>query len=326
MDNLMEKLILVTGAAGFIGSNLINRLNQIGYEKIIAVDNLKNGKKIYNLNDLKILDFIDKDNLSSELNSLNDKIETIFHLGACSDTTEWDGEYLMRNNYDFSKSLLSYCSDNRIKFLYASSASVYGLGLKGFKEQISCENPLNAYAYSKFQFDQFVRASFHKINCPTYGFRYFNVYGPREGQKGKMASPAHKFFMQARENSQIEIFNDEEFDKKFSRDFVYVDDCVDINIWFHRNNPPSGLYNVGSGKAGTFFRIAQIIQKWFFEKKSQNVEIKYIDFPDHLIGAYQAFTCAELFSLRNVGYSKKFISIEDGVNSTADFIDKSISS
>ena len=274
-------------------------------------DDLTNGYKIKNISDLRIADYVDKDDLQLYLSAGKLKeIEVIFHLGACSSTTEWNGNFLMKNNFEYSKELFHWAQINQVPFIYASSASVYGLGVKGFSESESCEQPINAYAYSKLIFDQYVRRHMHKSSSQVVGLRYFNVYGPREGHKGNMVSPAFSFFSQAKETGIITIFEGSHgyLAGEHRRDFVHVSDCADINLWFYENDDVSGIFNVGTGKSASFNDVAaQII------KNMGSGEIEYVTFPSHLQGHYQSFTEANINALRRVGYDNDFMDIERGI-------------
>jgi ADP-L-glycero-D-manno-heptose 6-epimerase len=308
-------MVIVTGGAGFIGSNIVKGFNKNGIDDIIIVDDLKNSGKHLNLNSLKFRDFIDSRDFLSIIDKLGD-ITSVSHQGACSDTMETDGAYMMKNNYEFSRELFRFCSKRNIQFIYASSASVYGNGDKGFKESVSNEYPLNIYAYSKFLFDQYIRRKMkNKENQnQVVGLRYFNVYGPQENHKGKMASTFFHFFNQAKENSVIKIF---EGSKKFLRDFVFVDDIVDINLHFYESNI-SGIFNCGTGACRSFYDVAEAIKVQFISKI---VKIEEIPFPDALKGKYQAYTKADLENLRvNGKYEKDFINIEEGAKKYCDVL------
>ncbi|MEK6557534.1 MAG: ADP-glyceromanno-heptose 6-epimerase, partial [Candidatus Margulisiibacteriota bacterium] len=251
-------MIIVTGGAGFIGSNLIKGLNSQGITQIIVVDDLSDGKKHLNLNRLKIADYIDKNDLLNQLDHFKN-VQTIFHQGACSNTMETDGAFMMRNNFTFSKELLQFALKNQIDFLYASSASVYGDGTSGFRESIDCEYPLNIYAYSKFLFDQYVREILRTNKSPSsqiLGLRYFNVYGYQENHKGTMASVAFHLMNQLNHNEPLKLFEGSE---SFKRDFVFVDDVVDINLFFFEKKL-SGIYNCGTGKSRSFLDVANILR------------------------------------------------------------------
>jgi len=298
-------MIVVTGGAGFIGSNIVRGLNKDGIKDIIIVDNLKNSRKHLNLNALEFYDFIDKEDFINNLNKFED-IELIFHEGACSNTLETDGRYMMKNNYDYSKALLDFALDRKIRFIYASSASVYGLGKKGFGEERKNEFPLNIYAFSKFLFDQYVRrVALNSSSTQVVGLRYFNVYGPNEHHKGKMASVIYHFHNQILEDGTIKLF---EGSDKFKRDFVYIGCVVKVNLFFMNNSGISGIFNVGTGRAESFLKVAQIMQSLY-----PNVRIEFVKFPEELKGKYQTFTQANLNRLRSAGYTKEFTPIEIGI-------------
>ena len=304
-------MIIVTGGAGFIGSNIVKGLNERGRDDVIVVDNLKNGTKFLNLVDCEILDYLDKDEFIGrvEADTLGGQVEAIFHEGACSATTEWDGHYMMNNNYEYSKTLLHYCLDHRAAYLYASSASVYGGG-SVFSESRDHESPLNVYGYSKFLFDQYVRRLLPKASCQIAGFRYFNVYGPREQHKGSMASVAYHLHQQLRAGENPRLFQgcDGYGNGEQRRDFIYIDDVVDVNLWFLDNPDKSGIVNLGTGRCQSFNDVANAVIGWH-----GSGELEYIPFPDHLRGRYQSFTEADISALRALGYDKPFRSVEQGV-------------
>ncbi|MCX8729701.1 ADP-glyceromanno-heptose 6-epimerase [Gilliamella sp. B2969] len=297
-------MIVVTGGAGFIGSNIVKGLNNQGYQDILVVDDLTDGTKFANLVDLDIADYMDKDEFISAIIAgelLN--IETIFHQGACSSTTEWDGKFMMENNYDYSKDLLHYCLDFNIPFLYASSAATYGGRSDNFIEDRCYEKPLNVYGYSKFLFDQYVRKILPDATSQVCGFRYFNVYGPRENHKGSMASVAFHLNEQIHKGEKPKLFAGSD---NFKRDFIYVGDVVDVNLWFWKNNI-SGIYNCGTGRAESFQAVADAVLS--YHKKE---EIDYIPFPDHLKGRYQRFTQADLTKFRKTGCPIDFKTVSEG--------------
>jgi len=310
-------MIVVTGGAGFIGSNLIQALNRRGENNILLVDNLANGRKMHNIADLNIADYIDKTQFIEKIDSPGffNGIQAVFHQGACSATTEWDGQYVMMNNYDYSKRLLHHCIEKNIPFIYASSASVYGTGKQGFRVDRNCEHPINMYAYSKFQFDQYVRQILPETTSPIVGLRYFNVYGPREQHKGAMSSTAFHFNRQIIEQKKAKLFVgcDGFANGEQQRDFVYVDDVVDVNLWFMDYPGQRGIYNVGTGKAETFNAVAQAVIAWH-----KQGSIEYIPFPEHLQGAYQSYTQADISGLRQAGYDKDFLDVKQGVGSYLD--------
>ncbi len=310
-------MIVVTGAAGFIGSNLVKALNDQGRHDIIAVDDLTDGTKMVNLSDCQIADYLDKDDLLASIQSgaFGDKLEAVFHQGACSSTTEWNGKFMMANNYQYSKVLVEYCQKNRTPFIYASSASVYGGG-DTFVEQREYEKPLNVYAYSKFLFDEYIR-QIASPRCQIVGLRYFNVYGPREQHKGGMASVAYHFHNQVTESGVCRLFagTDGYEDGMQLRDFVYVEDVVTTNLWFLENPDISGIFNCGTGRAQTFSDVANAVINYH-----QKGRIEYIPFPEKLRGAYQNYTQADLTRLRAAGYTEEFRPVERGVSEYLDAI------
>jgi len=312
-------MIVVTGGAGFIGSNLIRALNQRGERNILLVDHLVNGRKMHNIADLDIADYMDKAEFLEKIGVPHffDGVRAVFHQGACSATTEWDGQFVMMNNYDYSKRLLHWCITKNVAFMYASSASVYGSGEHGFRVDRSCEHPINMYAYSKFQFDQYVRPLLTKTKSPIVGFRYFNVYGPREQHKGSMSSTAFHFNQQVIEQKKAKLFEgcDGMANGEQRRDFVHVDDVVDVNLWFLDHPDQRGIYNVGTGQAETFNTVAQAVIDWHKEG-----HIEYIPFPEHLKGAYQSYTQADISGLRTAGYMKDFLTVKQGVARYLDWL------
>ncbi|MGL1935554.1 MAG: ADP-glyceromanno-heptose 6-epimerase [Fibrobacterales bacterium] len=301
-------MIIVTGGAGFIGSNLVRGLNKKGYTDILIVDNLAKPEKHLNLNRLEFTDYIDKYEFIEKLDTFTD-VEAIFHQGACSKTTETDGIYMMDINYEYSKTLYAFCQKQGARFIYASSASVYGNGDNGFTELRENEYPLNIYAYSKFLFDQWIRKQEWKSEHQVAGLRYFNVYGPQENHKESMASVIYHFHNQIKENGTLKIFEGSE---DFIRDFIYVNDVVDVNLFLLENPGVSGIFNVGTGKAESFMSIAKIMSE-----ENNNAPIETIPFPDHLKGKYQKYTQADLTNLRQAGYEADFISLDDGVRDYA---------
>ncbi len=317
---------IVTGAAGFIGSNLVKALNQRGENNIIAVDNLKNADKFKNLVDCEIADYVDKEDFLEKLQDgfFDGLVSAVFHQGACSDTMETDGRYMMDNNYQYTLELLNYCQNEEVPFLYASSASVYGGG-SAFKESRECEAPLNVYAYSKFLFDQIVRRRWHKRNAQIVGLRYFNVYGPREAHKARMASVAYHFFNQFSADGRVKLFEgcDGYPNGGQLRDFVSIEDVVKVNMYFLDNQHKSGIFNLGTGHAQSFndVAVATINSMLNADGKpalsiaelQQKGLISYIPFPDQLRGKYQSYTQADISALRNSGYTEPFLSVEQGV-------------
>ena len=305
-------MIVVTGGAGFIGSNIVKGLNALGRTDILVVDDLKDGIKFKNIADCDIADYMDKDDFLAMIESGAEfaaPIEVIFHEGACSATTEWDGHYMMKINYDYSKALLHYCLDRGIQYLYASSASVYGDG-PVFKESPEHEEPLNVYGYSKFQFDQYVRRLLPEAQSQVVGFRYFNVYGPREQHKGSIASVAFHLNNQFKANGKVRLFEgcDGYGNGEQRRDFIYVGDVVAVNLWFWQNKNKAGIFNLGTGRSQSFNDVANAVLK-----HHGSVALEYIPFPEHLKGCYQSFTEADINALREAGYGAAFKTVEEGV-------------
>lgn len=315
-------MIIVTGGAGFIGSNLVKQLN-VTYPTIpiVIVDDLTDGIKFKNINDCKIADYLDQQYFLEKIkkNEFFPKLKAVFHKGACSTTTEWNGKYLMENNFEYSKLLLHYCLIRKIPFVYASSASVYGVG-NVFKEELQYEKPSNVYAYSKYLFDQYVRNLLPKAKSQIVGLRYFNVYGPRENHKGNMASVVLHADRQLRETGFINLFqgSDGYGDGEQQRDFIYVDDAVNINLWFLQSKK-NGIYNVGTGHSASFNTLAQAVIDFHGQG-----EIRYISFPKSLQGCYQSFTQADISKLKAIGYAGSFKSVTEGVKTYLSIIHKSI--
>ncbi|MEN8130662.1 MAG: ADP-glyceromanno-heptose 6-epimerase [Pseudomonadota bacterium] len=311
-------MIVVTGGAGFIGSNLVKGLNDRGRRDILVVDDLGDGTKFRNLADCDIADYQDKDRFLDQVKAhgLGKRTEAVFHLGACSKTTEWDGRYMMENNYEYSKCLYHACQDANAAYIYASSASVYGMG-PVFTEDPANEQPLNVYAYSKFQFDNYVRRHLDKVSAQVVGLRYFNVYGPREQHKGSMSSVAYHLNNQMLEHGEVRLFEGCEGygDGEQQRDFVYVEDAVAVKLWLMGNSRVSGIFNVGTGRAQAFNDVARAVVSWHGRG-----EIRYIPFPDHLKGRYQSYTQANLEALRKAGYTAEFLTVEQGVHRYLDWL------
>ncbi|MDV5171284.1 ADP-glyceromanno-heptose 6-epimerase [Photobacterium rosenbergii] len=305
-------MIIVTGGAGMIGSNLVKALNEQGRSDILVVDNLKDGTKFANLVDLDIADYMDKEDFITQIMAGDafGPIDAVFHQGACSSTTEWDGKYMMLNNYEYSKELLHYCLERHIPFLYASSAATYGGRDHDFIEAREYEGALNVYGYSKQLFDNYVRRLWQDAEehgetlSQITGFRYFNVYGPREQHKGSMASVAFHLNNQINQGDNPKLF---EGSDSLKRDFVFVGDVCKVNLWFWQNSV-SGIFNCGTGKAEPFSEVAKAVIKYHGKG-----EIEEIPFPEHLKGRYQAFTEADLTQLRAAGYTDPFKSVAEGV-------------
>ena len=315
---------IVTGAAGFIGSNLVRALNQKGINKIIAVDHLKQAEKFKNLVGLDIADYLDKHEFLDYLNTgaLDSDIAAIFHEGACSNTMETDGAYMMENNYRYSSFLLYYFVEQEIPFIYASSAATYGAN-NVFVESFENEAPLNIYGYSKYLFDQKVRRILNEMPCSQIvGCRYFNVYGYNEFHKGKMASVAMHNFFEFKQNGFVELFEGSEH---FLRDFIFVEDVVRVNLHFLEHPEINGIFNVGTGRAQSFVEVSQTVINTLLkfenkkeltvaELKNQNL-LRFKPCPDSLKGKYQSFTEANLNNLRQNGkYTADFLSVYEGVS------------
>ena len=305
-------MIIVTGGAGFIGSNLVAALNARGIGDVIVVDNLADGSKFHNLVGLEIADYIDQDDFLAALRAGDDfggGVRAIFHQGACATTTEWDGRYMMRNNFEYSKELLLYCLERDLPCIYASSAAVYGAGPE-FTEAERCERPLNVYGYSKLLFDQYVRRALPSARSQIAGLRYFNVYGPRERHKGPMASVAYHFDRQIRADGEARLFTGSGgfADGEQRRDFIYVGDVADVNLWFLDHPEVSGLFNVGTGRSQTFNEVARAVIAWHGRGA-----VRYVPFPDGLEAAYQSFTEADIHKLRDAGYTAPFAPVAEGV-------------
>ncbi|MGE0072583.1 MAG: ADP-glyceromanno-heptose 6-epimerase [Thiomonas sp.] len=316
--------IVVTGAAGFIGSNLVKGLNARGITDIIAVDNLTQGDKFRNLVDLQISDYLDKTAFFEQFARGHfGKVEAVFHQGACSDTMEHDGRYMLDNNYRTSKTLLDAALTHGTRLLYASSAATYGAS-STFREQPEFERPLNVYGYSKLLFDQVVRRVLPQAATQIAGFRYFNVYGPREQHKGRMASVAFHHVHQYRAQGQVRLFG--EYGGYAAgmqqRDFVWIDDVVAVNLWFFDHPDKSGIFNLGSGRAQPFNDVARTVVNTLRELAGRPAlsltelveagEIVYIPFPEALVGKYQCHTQADLSRLRAAGCSHHFATVEQG--------------
>jgi ADP-L-glycero-D-manno-heptose 6-epimerase len=323
-------LHVVTGAAGFIGSRLIAALNQAGITEILAVDDLQDGAKVKNLAVVDIEDYLDRREFLSQLETgrLDGGVEAILHQGACSDTMENDGRYVMETNYAYSKALFDWCQDEEVPLIYASSAAVYGPG-KEFGETRENEEPLNVYAYSKYLFDQYVRKRSQEGGsqgaAQVAGLRYFNVYGPNESHKGRMASVAFHAFHQFRAEGRVKLFvgSDGYEDGGQQRDFVHVDDVVGVNLWLLEHREVSGIFNCGTGRAQTFNDVAAAVINTIegfdlsIEELMEKNFIEYIPFPPQLVGKYQSYTQADLARLREAGYEGAFRSVEEGV---ADYV------
>ena len=317
-------MIIVTGGAGFIGSNIVKGLNDRGRDDILVVDNLTKMVKYKNLQGLRVFDYLDKEEFLHLLEAgkfENDKIDVIFHEGACSDTMEYNGRYMMANNFEYTKAVFHFATRRRIQMMYASSASTYGSGRHGFSERPDCEGALNVYAFSKLFFDNYLRRYLSTLDSQVVGLRYFNVYGPQENHKGKMASLIFQLFNQYKAEGKIKLF--EGYDGyaagEQTRDFVYVKDVVKVNFFFWDHPELRGIFNCGTGQAHTFNTLAEGVLKHF---KARKDKLEYIPFPEVLKGKYQSYTQANSAKLIDAGYDGGFTPIEEAIAEYTDVLEK----
>jgi ADP-L-glycero-D-manno-heptose 6-epimerase len=302
---------IVTGACGFVGSNLVRALNDRGITNVLAVDDLTDGDKFRNLRDCAIADYMDRVEFREFIRrgAPGLRASALLHQGACADTTESNGRYMLDNNFTFSKELLHWAVGRHLPFVYASSASVYGLS-RQCAEQPDHEGPLNVYAYSKLLFDNYVRRMIPEISSTVVGLRYFNVYGPREGHKKRMASMVWQLWQQLNTTDVARLFEgtDGFADGEQRRDFIFVDDAVEINLYFAAGPPRQGIFNVGTGSSRSFNDIARILIDILGRGK-----IEYMPFPEALRGKYQSYTESDISRLRAAGFDRPFATLEEGI-------------
>ena len=312
-------MIIVTGGAGFVGSNIVRALNERGRTDILIVDNLGNSDKYKNLIGLRFVDYRHKDDFIKNLDGAAQNVEAIFHNGACSNTMEYDVNFMIHSNYEYSKEIFKLCIRKKIPFIYASSAAVYGLGKKGFREEEACEAPINPYAFSKLLFDRYVRQFIGKIDSKVIGLRYFNVYGPQENHKGKMASIFYQIYKRMKLGGGPRRFKgtDGYRDGEQKRDFIYVKDVAKINLWCLDNPVANGIYNCGTGHAHTFNDAA----KAMIESMHSKMRTTYCDFPDELIGKYQSYTEADMKKITAAGYKGGFTNFVVAVDEYCKFLE-----
>ncbi len=314
-------MIVVTGGAGFIGCNLIRGLNRLGRDNIVCVDDLTDGRKFANLADCRIGDYRDKDDFARRLrNGLETRPDAVFHQGACSVTTEWNGRHMMETNYRYSVDLLEYCLAERVPLIYASSAAVYGATGIFREDDVAGERPVNVYGYSKLLFDRYVRRRLPEAESQVAGLRYFNVYGPGEAHKGPMESVVLRWDRSLRNTGELRLFEGSNgYDAgEQRRDFVHVDDVVKVNLWLFERPGVSGVFNVGTGRSTSFNDMARAVIAWHGRGN-----IRYVPFPDELGSAYQSFTEADIGALRNAGYAKPFLDAGAGVAAYLDALHRS---
>jgi ADP-L-glycero-D-manno-heptose 6-epimerase len=318
-------MIVVTGAAGFIGSNIVRGLNRRGHTNILAVDDLTDGDKFVNLVGGQIADYMHKEEFRrGVLDGFLPGVRAVFHQGACSDTTERNGQFMMDNNYRVTLELFEYCQSHKIPFIYASSAAVYGVG-PVYVEDLANERPLNVYGYSKFLFDQVLRARMHSLTAQVVGLRYFNVYGPHEQHKGRMASVAFHNMNQFLAEGHVRLFGgwDGYADGGQMRDFISVDDVVDVNLHFLEHPKVSGIFNCGTGRAQAFNDVASAVvnaMRGIQGKPALSLEdlvkqgmLRYVEFPEDLKGRYQSYTQADVSALRKAGFTAPLRDVQTGV-------------
>jgi ADP-L-glycero-D-manno-heptose 6-epimerase len=309
-------MIIVTGGAGFIGSNIVAALNQRGVSDILVVDDLTDGTKFWNLSRLRIADYLDVNDFRERLRrgEAFGRVDAVFHQGACAVTTEWNGRYMMDVNFEASKELLNWTSMRGVPLIYASSAAVYGAS-SAFREEAECEAPINPYAWSKLLFDEMVRRHLEETKSQVVGLRYFNVYGPGEAHKGSMASVAWHLNGQIVKDGEARLFEGSHGYRpgEQRRDFVHVADVAAANLWFFDSGEARGIYNIGTGRAEPFNAVAEAVIAWHGRGR-----LSYIPFPEKLRGSYQAFTEADLTRLREAGCDVEFRGVAEGVKAYLD--------
>ena len=311
-------MIILTGGAGFIGSCFLRRLNDEGIRDILVVDDLENTDKWKNLVGKNFIDYMNKDDFRTlVINGGIDKLDYIIHMGACSSTTCTDNEYLIKNNYEYSKILALYAMQKNAPFMYASSAATYGDGANGYDDRHSSVHdlkPLNMYGYSKQLFDIWVLKNGYEKRLT--GLKFFNVYGPNEYHKEDMRSVVCKKFFDVEDRSKIELFksyHEDYNDGEQKRDFIYVKDAIEVMWYLYKNPDKTGIFNLGTGQAHSWNELAQAMFKALGKKEN----IQYIDMPEYLKSKYQYFTQAKMDKLRDAGYTRDFMNIEDAV---ADYV------
>ncbi|HEX6994020.1 MAG TPA: ADP-glyceromanno-heptose 6-epimerase [Gammaproteobacteria bacterium] len=311
-------MIVVTGGAGFIGSNIVRALCERG-EDVVVVDDLTDGRKFRNLVGSDIADYWDRDVALERLGRLSVKPRAVLHQGACAVTTEWDGRYMLDVNYRYSVDLLECCIAAGVPLIYASSASVYGKSRTFVEHDASAERPLNVYGYSKLLFDRYVRRRLAEARSQIAGLRYFNVYGPNEAHKGRMASIVYHLHEQVAVSGEAKLFDayDGYAAGEQRRDFVHVDDVVRVNLWLLDHPDVSGIFNVGTGRSASFNDVARAVIRWHGRGT-----IRYVPFPDDLKSSYQSFTEADLRALRRAGYPHEFLDVDTGVPAYLDALGK----
>ena len=314
-------MIVVTGGAGFIGSHLVRALNERGEHDLLVVDDLARGAKCANLSDCVVADYMDKAEFRRAVSEQTiGHVRAVLHQGACADTTETDGRYMMDNNFTFSKDVLRFAQARGVPFIYASSAAVYGAS-QASREDAPNERPLNVYGLSKLLFDQYVRRMLPTAKSTVVGLRYFNVYGPREAHKGRMASMAHQLYRQLASTGKARLFEgtDGYADGEQRRDFIFVGDIVDVNLYFLQGPPRRGIFNVGTGRSRSFNDVARrLIQL----RGEGNIE--YFPFDQALRGRYQSFTEADVGRLRAAGHNRPFTSLEEGIARSVEAWDRDL--